>query len=180
MRWKRRLSVTTLPMGRPREAFRFPLTPPARVAILDERFVPERSFRCFAPDEHDDMYRWAPQAIAAPLPVALSLADQKLQGLADFTDFRIALIVLTELGGDRLEDYRELLWHAFEVPIFEQLRDRDGTVLARECEVHDGLHVEPTRRLPHLLTASLIHHPCECGLETPRIAGSARTSVKLA
>ncbi len=103
----------------------------------------------------------------APLSAALSLADRKLRGLVEFPSLRIALVVLTETGGNPVGgDYRELLWQAFEVPIFEQLRNRAGDVIARECEVHDGMHVDPAARLDE---TDLIKEPCECGAETPRL-----------
>ncbi len=116
------------------------------------------------------MEHWAPEAIVAPLETALSLADRKTRMLADLSSLRIALVILTETGGERLAyDYRELLWQAFGVPIFEQLRDREGAVIARECEVHDGLHVDPAARLDDQIRSSMIHEPCECGADTPRV-----------
>ncbi len=36
-----------------------------------------------------------------------------------------------------------LLWRSLGLPVFEQLTAWDGTVIARECEIHDGLHVAP-------------------------------------
>jgi len=106
-------------------------------------------------------------------------------------------VVLTSLGDSPLEDHhRELLWRAFRVPVFEQLRGWDGAILARECEVHDGLHIEDAAVILHLhaeellatqltaftepivrartgLTGDIATAQCECGAETPRLRNLA-------
>jgi hypothetical protein len=38
--------------------------------------------------------------------------------------------------------HRDLLWRRFGVPVFEELMDSQGRILASECEAHDGLHVD--------------------------------------
>jgi hypothetical protein len=169
LRWTRRSNASA--EGRVRGVLQFPLPAPARIAIVDNGFSQSRNTREFTLDDMAAIHQWAPQAIVAPLATALSLADQKLRGLADLASLR-ALIVLTEMGGDVLaDDYRELLWQAFKVPIFEQLRSRQGPVIARECEVHDGLHVDPAARLNQEISEALVNEPCECGSETPRLRG---------
>ena len=134
----------------------------------------ERNTREFTLDDLPAMHQWSPEAIVAPLKTVLSLADQRLRGLADLASLRIALIVLTDIDGDPLAShYRELLWQAFQVPVFEQLRGRDGAILARECEVHDGLHLDPGANLTPELEIALVNDHCECGLETPRLMVSS-------
>lgn len=167
LRWKRRSSVTT---GRARRALHFPIPAPSRIAVLDSGFAMERNTREFTLDDLPAMHQWAPEAIVAPLDKMLTLADQRLHGVADLASLRVALIVLTDIDGDTLaDDYRELLWQAFQVPVFEQLRGRDGVILARECEVHDGLHLDPGAKLTPEIEIALVNDHCECGLETPRL-----------
>jgi phenylacetate-coenzyme A ligase PaaK-like adenylate-forming protein len=125
------------------------------------------------------MQAWAPEAIVAPLEIALSLAEKRLGGLVDLSNLTAA-VVLTDIDGEALsEDRRELLWKAFGVPVFEQLRSREGAIVARECEVHDGLHVDPEARVAHELSAlsaaMTVSEPCECGSETPRLRGYLST-----
>jgi phenylacetate-coenzyme A ligase PaaK-like adenylate-forming protein len=136
---------------------------------------------------------YAPEVLVLPLGVGLSLADQKQRGLGRVPNPATAIVVLTSLGDSALEDHhRELLWKAFRVPIFEQLRGWDGAVIARECEVHDGLHIEDAAAIVHrqggeLLVTQLTTFTdpivrarsglagdietahCECGAETPRL-----------
>src|SRR4051794_38202874 len=49
------------------------------------------------------------------------------------SDFRSGLIS---------DDDRDYIWRTFGMPVFEYLLDARGKILARECEAHDGLHVE--------------------------------------
>jgi hypothetical protein len=140
----------------------FPVSQPSRVAILCGGFSTDgRSIREFPPESFETLSGWRPGAIAAPLATLLTLADRKLRGLFDPGPDLALLLVLTQIEGETLgEDYREYLWQAFGVPLFEQLRDRAGTVIARECEAHDGLHVDSSAHLSEAAT----NDPCECGL----------------
>jgi hypothetical protein len=53
-----------------------------------------------------------------------------------------ALVVLTGPGrGFVSSAERDRLWKLFRVPCFERLLDVDGTVVASECEAHNGMHL---------------------------------------
>lgn len=126
----------------------------------------------------DELRALAPEAIAAPLQRALDLADARMKGLVDLPSLSFAVVVLTDVSGTPLDQrQRDLLWRAFRVPVFEQLRDWDGAVIARECETHSGLHlIDGTdarivdgelwvggRRTG--LAGSIRQEHCECGVE---------------
>jgi hypothetical protein len=177
--WWTRLTGTNAPdvPGRTRRALQFPIGSTPRIAVVAGGFSLERNAREFAPDDLPALHQWSPDAIVAPLETALSLADQRLRGVADLPNLR-CLVVLTDLDGDALaDDYRELLWQAFQVPIFEQLRGADGAVIARECEAHDGLHLDPSAHIDSELRAALMSEHCECGSEAPRLKNYRRTNV---
>src|ERR1700689_1927051 len=124
------------------QPFCFPLSGPVRIALLEAGFQADRNIREFAPDDVVRMHSYAPDAFVAPLGVALSLADQKARGLFDLPSLRTAVVVLPSLDDSPFADHpRDLLWRAFGVPVFEQLRGWDGAIIAKECEVHDGLHI---------------------------------------
>jgi hypothetical protein len=127
----------------------------------------------------DELCALAPEAIAAPLHRALDLAEARMKGLADLSSLSFALVVLTDVSGAPLDErQRDLLWKAFRVPVFEQLRDWDGDVMARECETHNGLHlmagVDARIEQGELwvdgrqtgLTGSITQELCECGVES--------------
>lgn len=159
-----------MPWQRPRpraladDRFCFPLPIPARIALLEAGFRPGRNMSVCAVD---DLPRCAPEALVLPLGLALSLADRKQRGLFDLPSLDTAIVVLTSSENSPLADpHRDLLWRAFGVPVFEQLRGSDGAVIASECEVHDGLHV--IEALPDLRGEIVTDH-CACGAETPRL-----------
>jgi hypothetical protein len=49
------------------------------------------------------------------------------------------------------EEERETIWRKYAMPVFEQLLDEKGRVLAVECEAHNGLHIEP--ELAHAISS---------------------------
>ncbi len=121
---------------------------------------------------------WKPEALVAPLGLALSLASRKQLGLFDLPSLNTAIVVLTSLDESPLAPrHRDLLWRAFGVPVFEQLRGSDGAVIARECEVHDGLHM--IESLPSL-KGEIVKDQCACGAETPRLRSRQQAQGKSA
>lgn len=146
---ERRLSASRLPL-------QFPIRPTPRIAVVASGFSLERNAQEFSAADLAAVYAWSPDAIVAPLEVALTLADRQLQGLADLPDLR-CLVVLTDFDGEALsEAHRELLWQAFGAPVFEQLRGPDGAVMARECEVHDGMHLDRWTAITPEIEAALV------------------------
>jgi len=175
--------------GRPgSEILRFPLPAPARLAVVDVQFLPAGNLRHFAAGDVRDLVDYAPEALVLPLSSALSMADRKLRGLFDLPSLRVGIVVLSSLdssdGGPLGTCHRDLLWKAFGLPVFEQLRGWDGRVIARECEVHDGLHFEGDAahagRILADLPAEIAVAQCECGSETPRLRHVAAPLVSAA
>jgi hypothetical protein len=105
---------------------------------------------------------FAPAAIAGTWPQIESLIPEKIPSLTH------ALIVLAR-PGERLlnKAQRDKLWRVFRVPVFEQIVDERGTLLAAECEAHDGLHIQSpgfvSREQP------VDYARCGCGRESPRL-----------
>jgi len=166
-----------VPAGRQAQRLSFPVSGPVRIALLEPGFWAEGNVREFAPEDLVALRSYAPEALVAPLDVVLSLADQKNRGLVDLGSLNAAVVVLTSLNDSPLtDDHRDLLWQAFGVPVFEQLRGWDGVVMARECEVHDGLHLDLNNDGSAAgvdLPEQIVSERCECGLETPRLKSLA-------
>ena len=143
---------------------------PARVALFDSAFAVDGAIRQFTAFEVGLLADYVPAALVLPFPLALTLASQKQRGLLDLPALTTAIVVLTSLGTRMLTHHRDLLWQAFAVPVFEQLRNEEGVVIARECEVHDGLHLDQQVVLPDLSSlGTIVRQHCECGAETPRL-----------
>lgn len=197
---RRPCAVATDVLGRNgKEIFRSPLPHCGRLASLNAEFLPNAAIRAFEANDIRGLLDYAPESLALPLNDALSLADQKLRGLVELPSLKYAIVVLTSVEPPDstifAPHHRDLLWKAFGLPVFEQLRGWDSRVIARECEVHDGLHFSATT-LEGLsdgdalatmgITASLhpeiVREHCECGIEAPRLRflPEARTRAAVA
>ena len=150
-----------------KEQFWFPLPTAVRTALIETGFRAGPNMRAFTAEEMALVREFGPEAIVLPLGLALSLGDQKQRGLFSLASLNTAIVVLTSIDDSPLTDaHRDILWSAFGVPIFEQLRGADGAVIARECEVHDGLHLVGTSEN---LGGDAIPGHCACGSDKPRL-----------
>ena len=166
-----------------KEILRFPLPVSARLAIVDAGFRTSGNMQHFAAGDVGGLVDYAPEALVLPLGLALAMAERKLRGLFELPSLRVGIVVLSSVnspdGGPLFARHRDLLWKAFGLPVFEQLRGWDGRVIARECEVHDGLHFEggehelAALRMAADFSAEIVTAQCECGAETPRLRYAA-------
>jgi hypothetical protein len=159
------------------QLFHFPLPGPARIGLLEAGFRAAPNMCECAVEDLPWLRLWAPEALVLPLGLALSLAEQKHRGLFDLPSLNTAIVVLTSFDDSPLAARnRDLLWRAFGVPVFEQLRGSDGAVIARECEVHDGLHFNAGEFPGH--PGDIMRDHCACGAETPRLRGPVPVRIK--
>jgi hypothetical protein len=131
--------------------FLHPITPSPRTAILEDgsmrtgiwQMGSVRTISCGAGIEWlERLERFQPESIAASPNRLLLLADLKRAGRLTLPSVRHSLVMQFELGEAWIEEEeREELWQAFQVPVFEQLCNRHGHLLAHECEARDGLHI---------------------------------------
>lgn len=100
------------------------------------------------------------ESVAAPLSLLRTINT-------DYWRPEFPMIVLSRVDRGLLgEADRDFLWDRFRVPVFEYLMDASGTIVARECEAHDGLHVESGVQN---LRGPRIRDGCGCGRSTPRL-----------
>jgi phenylacetate-coenzyme A ligase PaaK-like adenylate-forming protein len=160
--------------------------------MMEGLFVAEPPLAEFSAEDIWMVGEFEPEALVLPLPIARVLAGQHRRPSVSCWMAVLSSLAAAPIG----QEDRDLLWRAFGVPVFEQLRGWDGSVLARECEVHDGLHVDedaaifetrdgeliatqltavdrPILRVRTGLSAELVKEHCECGAETPRIRSLA-------
>jgi hypothetical protein len=151
-----------------RSAFRYPMDPAPRTAVLaacfrQTRLRPNYPVRVFPQGWSEEVSAFAPAAIVA--------SPEQLLGLAAIDRPPVlthGLVALGSPGHPMLSAVeRDRLWRAFHVPVFEQIIGPRGELLAAECEAHDGLHIE-TPGLPwDGYRVELA--PCGCGRKTPRL-----------
>ncbi len=178
--------------GSRREAFaRFhsPVEAPARTAVLMPGFQQNARVRVFPEGAYDAVARFRPELLAASAPELRRIARLVKAGRLSLPSLNVGLVALTRAGERPLEQSgRDLLWSAFELPIYEQLLGPRHETLAAECGAHAGLHLLPDTplevkvqrggvrvRMPggalldFGLRARLDLGRCPCGLETPRL-----------
>jgi hypothetical protein len=134
------------------------------------------------------------EALAGPVAVLMQLAEAARQARETIPTVTRAIVAFSGLEhGALTEAGRDNLWQVFQVPIFEQYLGADGSLLAWECEAHEGLHTvednaiieqspdseliltsltdrrRPTIRLVTSLAARLDSGACECGQPGPRL-----------
>ena len=176
------------------QRLRYPTNHQIRTAVLGPRLVESASVRVFRPDWIEQIREFRPEALAGPATVLLRLAEAGRQGGETIPSVTRAIVAFTGLEHGTLTDAeRDMLWEVFEVPIFEQYLGADGSLLAWECEAHEGLHTvqdnaivehlpnsgvvltsltdrrRPTIRLVTSLAARLEPGICECGQPGPRL-----------
>jgi hypothetical protein len=153
-------------------AFAYPVPPAPPTAVLVPWFRSTGRVRIFPRGWDAETAAFAPAALAGSWPQIEDLLGEKIASLTH------AVIVLATSPDELLtEARRDRVWQAFRVPIFEQLVNRNGTLLAAECEAHDGFHIES----PALVFDKnyIDPEPCGCGRPTPRLkmAGERLHSV---
>lgn len=164
------------------DVFRYPLEPCPQIAVLSDRLRLSSGQQHLPENKPFDAASLGVETIAAPIDTLLKLQDWwPMFPLVAFTTFRNGLITDWD---------RETLWRRFEVPVFEQLLDDSGRVIARECEAHSGLHLEPG--LSHGfsgseltingkrtgLNARTVDGLCECGVSGLKLVRAGHSSAE--
>jgi hypothetical protein len=130
-------------------SFPYPITPCPPMAVFPPYFAPNEQALALV------------STIAAPIDVIRAIDPS--EWMPEFP-----LIVLSRLDDSLLgEEDRDFIWNTFGVPVFEYLLDGDGRILARECEAHEGLHIE---RLPESREVEMIEEACACGTPGARLS----------
>jgi hypothetical protein len=141
----------------------------------------------FMPERWFELEAYRPRVLVGEAADLESLLEQVQLGMVDLACVDRGLIVLTRYRARPLSDvFRVSLWQGFAVPIFELYLGPDNSLLAAECEVHEGWHLEPgiecwghegelildsagNYGLRTGLTADMETAPCPCGRTTPRL-----------
>ena len=171
------MKVRAIWSGR-KASFPYPVSPEPRTAVLLHGFRPSGNIRVFPQG-------WCKEA-AVFQPAAIAGSKEQLTALLDSPPSSVthALIRLLRPSENlTTEAERAQFWRVFGVPLFEQIVDRAGRVIAWECEAHDGLHVDP-----HVFALDEIElegytldvSPCGCGRKTPRLRVAAQRELEQA
>jgi hypothetical protein len=144
----------------------WPLPHTPRLALAAPRLRLPSGARRFAESDLGSLTAWKPEALAGPWGWIASLLEQEERGTLDLASCLThpLLVVGRPEDGVRGDEDRALVWKRWGLPVFEQWRAEDGTLLAWECEAHTGLHVTPAFE-GHAHT----REPCPCGQAGARL-----------
>jgi hypothetical protein len=134
-----------------RPKFVHPISGTLRTAVLAPLFRESRRVVCWEEQDRERLARWNPQVIAGYLS---QLTDVEAQPTH-------ALVVLTHPGQSLSPTDRDQLWNRFRVPVFQQIIDEGGRLIACECEAHDAMHVVSPAVAQELGT--IRQEVCRCG-----------------
>ncbi len=142
----------------------FPVHPQMRLALLSESAPEFGLLAPFRPETAVDLEGFRPNMIAGTVPELEQLAEQVDLGTVNLSCLDHAVIVLTRCGQPPVSDVaRVVFWQAFGVPVYEIFAGLDDSLLAYECELHEGWHLAPR--------VQLIELNGELMLETAGVAG---------
>jgi hypothetical protein len=165
----------------------FPVSPTLRLAQLSPgpKFA---NVKPFVPKRWSDLRDFAPNVVVGSLTETQRLAEKAASGKVDGLSIDHALVIITRHGSKPLNDVaRVILWQSFGVPVFELYLGLDHSLLASECEAHEGWHLSPGIGFATLdtgellldgagniglrtgLSASLDKTACPCGRPSPRM-----------
>ena len=172
---------------RSRRQLPFPARPNLRIAQLRVRGECFDSTQPFSTDEWAELEAFRAHAIVGWSTDLQRLAELAQRRAIDLTSVDHAVFVLTCCGDRPVSDVsRVVLWQAFGVPVYELFVAPDGSLLASECEAHEGWHVEEgvkfsvakcallaetedRNEIVTGLTGRIETRRCECGRSGPRI-----------
>jgi hypothetical protein len=192
-------------VSRPPLPLHYPLRCTPKIAVLRAGFCETERVRAFPSGWCLELAHFGPESLAGPVDSLRRLAEQLLHLRVKLSTLRYPVLAFTDLGGAWLRDEdRDLFWRAFGVPVFEQLRSWNGSLLASECDAHYGLHLhreeailefrphpagkelvvsclEPSRypvlRLATGVAGIVDESPCACGENSSRLLRAAKPAL---
>ena len=149
----------------------------------------------FPPRRWEELSGFAPQALVASVSDYQRLIDRMSLRTVEITSVDHAAFVITAIGNKPLTDpMRAALWQRFLVPVYEVFVDRNSSILASECQVQEGWHIEPGVTFEmeqaeiHViargirtrtgLSGTVDDTPCDCGSTNARLFHSAGLNVQ--
>lgn len=100
--------------------------------------------RGFARDEWTELAKYRPEVLAGTQSELQLLVEEMERRHLDLSCVDRAIVVLTYSCSGLLDNvFRVALWQTFGVPVYELLLGPNSTLIAAECEAHEGWHIQP-------------------------------------
>ncbi len=172
---------------------KLPFLVSAKLRIAEISAVPTiQQARGFACGQWAELAGYRPQVLVGTQSELQLLIEQMHRHHLDLSSVDRAIVVLTYTCSGLLDDVsRVSLWQTFGVPVYELLLGPNSTLIAAECEAHEGWHVQPEAEIvfhadeitcllrPHApiqtgWTGWLDREACACGRESARLMDLSR------
>ena len=122
----------------------YPLPGVARVAVIGARYRAQSGVVSFPHWRSSELERWRPQALAGTRAELFSLGQLRERRYLTLDYLVYPLVVFSTLReGPLTAADHDRLWELFGLPVYEQIRDAAGALLARECDARTGYHLLP-------------------------------------
>ncbi len=165
----------------------FPIHPQMRLAMLGDGGPAFGVLEPFRPESALHLQGYSPNMLAGSAADLQKLAELVDLGTVDLSCVDHGVIVLTRCGEAPVSDVaRVVLWQVFGVPVFEIYTGLDHSILAYECELHEGWHLAPHVEFSEMngelmldasgisglhtsLSGFVTNDKCPCGRQGPRL-----------
>lgn len=165
----------------------YPLPGAEKIAVVGVRLRPERGVRSYPHWRTPELEAWRPQALAGHRSELFAIGELRRRQFIPLKDLRFPLAVLSSLReGPLSAEQHDRLWSLYGLPVYEQIRGVDETLLGWACAARDGWHLalnaggEPRLTLQRVRAAgwraSQVHSSCACGETCLRLVVESRES----
>jgi hypothetical protein len=184
--WSGLLNRRKVPAGYP--ALDYPLPGAERIAAVGARLRAERRVRSYLHWRTPELETWRPQALAGHRSELFAIGEFRNRNLLHLPDLAFPLVVLSSLReGPLSSEQHDRLWALYGLPVYEQIRGADETLLGWECDAREGWHLalnasgNATLTLERVCAAgwrvNQIHERCACGETCPRLVLEVHDNV---
>lgn len=169
-------------------ALNYPLPETERIAVVGAQLRAERRVRSYLHWQTRDLEAWRPQALAGHRTELFAIGELRRRQFVPLLDLMFPLVVLSSLREGPLSDEQhDRLWTLYGLPVYEQIRGADETLLGWECDAREGWHLaldaigDPALTEDRVRAAGWrgdeIHDRCACGETCPRLVVEVRQSA---
>jgi hypothetical protein len=161
-------------------ALDYPLAGAERIAVVGARLRHERRVRSYLHWRTPELEAWRPQALAGHRSELFAIGELRRRHFLPLPDLTFPLLVLSSLSEGPLSSHQhDRLWALYGLPVYEQIRGADETLLGWECDAREGWHLarnadgNATSTVERVCAAgwrcNQVHDHCACGETCPRL-----------
>lgn len=169
-------------------ALDYPLPGAERVAVVGARLRAERRVHSYLHWRTPELEAWRPQSLAGHRSELFAIGELRRRGFLPLAELTFPLVVLSALReGPLRSEQHDRLWALYGLPVYEQIRGADESLLGWECDARDCWHlalnagIDPRMTVERVRAAGwrgneILDH-CACGEMCLRLLVDAQESA---